>query len=272
MKAHGLLVVGALLTFHLGCEEPDLSPVEGVLGTAIPTAFAATAAMAAVSDSGFPCVGGGATCDAFPCVLDFLVVMGEECAFPLGEHAEGQVGITGTWTGPDQATLGAAFGDLRVDGKSVVVLEMALMNATRTDDEILVAYAEEDVVAISGDEDPEVSVNQSAWTVNVTLNGTPNDTSDDTLEISGSKQQVDAGDGESIKQIAVAKATMKPECRKNPVDGTASINDVEGIAPESMTLLFHEECDGKVDLLVSAGVESAASSGQPADLNLLGSE
>jgi hypothetical protein len=256
------------LVLPTACEDPDFSPVEEVLGTAIPTAFAATAAMAAVSEGGFPCVGGGVGCATFPCFQEFIVVMGEECAFPLGDNADGQVGIEGTWTGPDQATLAAVFADLQVDGRSLVILEMALMNASRHGDEITVAYVEEDVLALSEGDDGEsrAEVKQSAWTVNVATNGTPGDTADDVLTISGSKQQVV---GEAITQVAVANAVMAPSCRKNPVEGTATIQDVEGVAPDSLTLLFHEECDGKVDLLVSAGLSSAASSGQPADIHLL---
>lgn len=178
-------------------------------------------------------------CAAFPCDGAVNVNYGSGCPLPLGGDATGQVHVTGNWSSATQATLTDTFVGVMAGTKSDVVVDAKNLTVSRSSDSVTVTYNWQDVNVASGVE----SVGQSSWTVTIDLAGTPGDPSDDKYTVTGANQGVGTG----VSQLSVSNVVVEPTCQKNPVSGTATIQNVSGFSVEQDVLNFHSTCDGKAD-------------------------
>jgi hypothetical protein len=99
---------------------------------------------------------------------------------------------------------------------------------------------------------------QSAWAVNVDTRGTA-DPSDDVYTVNGSQQGAGStGEG----QVAVTGAVLDPSCRRNPIAGSATVQQVGtggGLgAIQEDYVTFHSACDGNADVVGTLGKTSVA--------------
>lgn len=223
-----------------GSSSADLSSLEVALvaGSSIGHA----AALAASSMGGATaCATVTQACTSYPCSGSTSEMLGDDCPLPLGGVGTGSVVVSGTWTTPDDATLMMTFGVAVGDGKVAVrqaagVSVKGASTGTRT-----VAYAGQDVAVDSG----TALAAQSSWTVSIDDHGTPGDLTDDVYTLSGAQQ----GAGTSqTGQVTLTGVVMDPACRKNPIAGSAIIQEVSSSSIEQDTVRFHAACDGRVDV------------------------
>lgn len=243
-----------------GCyQEPEVrvtaQPVEEILETSVGAAYAVQEALAALEGTSpgiAPCVRVADGCTNAGCDIDVELDVGPDCPIPMSPDGTGVLVVTGVWTDDDTAVIGAAYGDLRVADELWFVQEIGTMVVTRTSgDELIIAYAQQDVAIRSGVEASSARLKQHAWVVNVA--------SDGTLTVSGGVQEANAGvESAGVKQVALAAAEMQPTCPRNPTNGIATMQfahaDGADAATSTTTLSFHPECDGRADVIASVGV------------------
>jgi len=239
---------------------PAPKAVEEVIETAVEATHISTIALAALDGTG-SCAALVSGCLNTGC--DFALeidVMG--CPVPISDgDGTGVVVVTGTRTGPDSAVLTANFGnfDLGIDDGTWFVLEIASMAAERHGDRVNVLYAQQSVTVRSDALASSAELSQHVWTSDAYLNGTPADTNDDHYTISGGVQETEAGStGAYVTQAGLAFVEVTPACRRNPTRGDAVIERVgvgTSVVLSMVHVGFHEECDGRADILSALGTD-----------------
>ncbi|MBD3241482.1 MAG: hypothetical protein GF331_12910 [Chitinivibrionales bacterium] len=227
-------------TGPLTCEV-NVGPVEEVLGTAVPLAYAATLAMAAMAGSNLPCVAVTASCASPPCSGSVTVSLDEACVLPLGYVGNGTIVVAGNWTSENEATLTAVYQGVAIDGQELFVRQGAFA-ALASNDTITVTYADQNVEVTSA---TDAEIAQSAWSIAVATNGTLGDTDDDVMLITGLRQYASTS---SVGNIALTAVRMDASCPANPTDGEATIYEVGGGTSPATVLSFHSACDAEVDV------------------------
>jgi hypothetical protein len=243
----------ALVASALACVKPDpaeiVRPLETTLGAAVPAAYFAAVAMAALDGRPSPCAnvvtpaGSGGS-------LRVEVSLGPGCPPMYGADERGTVVVTGAWT-PEVATFVMDFTGVSEGGHPMIVVGIGAMTVTRRDaTHLLVAYGEEDIRVETGSA-TSAGIKQIAWVVDVDTAGT-DDPSDDALAISGGDQILLAATGATaeadVTQVAVGNAVFKSGCRKNPSSGVAAVQRAGTRGGGWVLFLFHDACDGTADV------------------------
>lgn len=247
-----------MLFLLLGCAAPDPSPAATLIGAAGPIAFAAVNASAAVAGDTrcaevvVPCIGEG-------CTTEVEVRVDAECPLPVAPEAEGRIHVVGSWGADGTGVLAAEFADVVLPEGALRVREISAFTVSVTDNGPLVAFAIEAISFSAGETgEPgdtaeagtDVAVEQTGFAVSVDEAGTPGDPADDRYTINGGGQ-IASTDG--VWQVAVVGALLAPECRENPTDGFATVQDVSVATGGETGWGFHSACDGTAQVLASAG-------------------
>jgi hypothetical protein len=243
-----------VVALALACQRPDsvavVHPLESTLGTAVPAAFVATAAMSALGGTVSPCatiVPQGSADGGLGTRVD--VHLGPGCPAPFGEQETGTMVVTGVWT-PALATFLADFTQVQQGSSNLLVLKIATMTVVPNGTHLLVSYLQQDVEAASG-ATASAGLQQTAWVVDVDTRGTASP-ADDVLSISGGDQSLLAVSGSrpqaDITQVAVANAVFQAGCRRNPGEGFAAVQRAGTLGGGWLFFTFHPACDGRVDV------------------------
>ncbi len=227
-----------------GNNDVDLGGVEVALVAAAAIGHAAANANAAM-DGPTACVSVGQGCSVYPCSGLATITLGSACPLPLGGVGNGMVGVSGSWTATDQATLGLQFAVGVSDG-NVSVSQAAGVKVNGGNGHATVAYSGQDVSVSRG----ATLAAQSSWTVDVDQKGTPGDPSDDVYTVAGAQQGASTG---ATGQVTLTGVVLDPSCRQNPVAGMAVSQQVSGSSIEDDVVTFHAACDGKVDVKGTLG-------------------
>jgi hypothetical protein len=232
----------------LGGAAADLSSVSVGLVAASSIAHAASLAAAA---TGGPTVCASVTsCAAYPCRGTTSLTLGAGCPLPLGGAGSGTVVVMGTWSAAGQGTVSETFvGDGVADGR-IALAQAVGVSVKSANGMLTVAYAGQDVSVSSG----ATLAAQSAWTVTVDTRGTA-DPSDDVYDVTGSQQGASSSGG---GQVAITGAVLDPACRKNPIAGSAIIQQVGSASIQEDSITFHAACDGNADVVGTLGGKSSA--------------
>lgn len=229
-------------TLCVGCIQQQVTPVEVALGSAAPTAHAASCAMAAVAHDVVDCVQLLQECTTYPCDAEVEIEVGGDCPLPLAGDADGAITVTGTWTSADEATLAASFAEIDVDGRGLAVIEAGAVTVSTAGGYTTVNYSDADIV-LSDTRDPFVGA--SAWHVEVDHDGTPEDPADDIYTLDGaSVVLVDSKN----KDVILDGVVLDPACRRNPIAGDGTLISISGARIETYDLSFHDACDGTMDV------------------------
>jgi hypothetical protein len=237
-----------------GGPSADLTGLATALVAASSIGHAASLTVGSMASGGVVCAG-RTTCPSYPCNASTSVTLGPQCPLPLGGVGSGTVVVTSVWSAEGTGTLNETFvGDGVAEGKiALSQAEGVSVKDPTMSSTITVAYVGQSV-SVAGS---QTLAAQSAWAVSVDTKGTV-DPSDDVYTVNGSTQGAGtSGDG----QIAVTGAVFDPSCRRNPVAGTATIQQVGtsgGLGGIQEGLVsFHAACDGNVDVAGTFGKGSA---------------
>jgi hypothetical protein len=196
----------------VGCSGTvDLSPIETALVAGSSIGHAASIAVASMSTP-TACANVTQACSTFPCDGAATLALGPACPLPLGGAASGSVGVGGTWSSQNAATLMLTFIDVGVSAGQVSVREAAGVAVQGDSAHYTVAYSGQDV-SVSGS---TALVGQSTWTVDVDTRSTPGDPSDDVYSITGGMQ----GTSTRVTQVELTNVVLDPGCRSNPISGS----------------------------------------------------
>ncbi len=252
MRATTLLLLAVAAT---ACRPIDVSPVTTVLDASVALGLAGSIAMTAIAGESPDCVTLTPACTSAPCAARVEVSVTEACPLAIGAGSGSTVILDGDWTDANTGTFVPDLTSMVGVEDGAVQLALGAVVVTRDDDDITVVFAEQGVDADDSG-DAEANVDQQGWLVTVHLGGTPADPTDDALELSGAGQTAAASDGgddsAAVRQLVLALTVTDPSCRANPVSGNATVSDVGDAGGEQTSLLFHEECDGKADVLASS--------------------
>lgn len=117
-------------------------------------------------------------------------------------------------------------------------------------------------------EDVSVAVEQNAWIIMISPEGTWTDFSDDKFMITGGEQDISAlahmnGDAASILQMAMIGLMIDPECLRNPISGftvlreigveTGSGNRLDDLLLGTILYTFDTSCTGRVRVTLATG-------------------
>jgi hypothetical protein len=242
-----------------GSNNADLSSLATALVAASSIGHAASITVGSMSSGGVVCAGQTPACNSYPCNASTSVTLGPQCPLPLGGAGSGTVIVTSVWSSQGVGTLNETFvGNGVADGK--IALSQAEGVSVKSppmgnmaSNMITIAYVGQSV-SIGGN---QTLAAQSAWAVNVDDKGTA-DPSDDVYTVNGSTQGAGTG---GTGQLAVTGAVLDPSCRKNPIAGSATVQQVGtggGIGGIQEGLVsFHAACDGDADVAGTFGKGSA---------------
>lgn len=234
-----------LMAVGCGGSQSDLQSLEVAMGAAAAIGQSAVLANGAVNGT-VTCAAVNPACTSFPCTTTVTVTLGSGCPVPLGGEGSGTVTVSGTWQSADQATVTSEFAGARVGTRNLVVAQTRSYSVERSGDTVTASYTGQDVqvrgaVALAA---------QSNWTVVVNTAGTPDEPADDTYTINGTQQS--AG-GTSVAQLNVRNAVLDPTCRRNPVSGSATIQQVSVTRIRQEAVDFQSTCDGTAQLTSTTG-------------------
>lgn len=242
----------ALSLACVGCfggSDTDLSAIEVALVAASSIGHSASLSAAGMSSS-VACVSVQQACNgSYPCNGVAAVTLGDACPLPLGGVGAGQVGVSGSWTASDAATLAMMFGIGVSDGSISVSQAIGVKVSGAASGHATVAYSGQNVSVQSG----ATLAAQSAWTVDVDGKMTPADPSDDVYTVDGAQQGAAAGSGADVAQVSLTNVILDPSCRQNPVAGMGVLQHVGTSALAEDIVTFHAACDGKVDVKGTLG-------------------
>jgi hypothetical protein len=234
----------------VGCGgQSTVQSLEVAMGAVAAIGQSAVLANGAVNTTGtVTCAAVSPACTSFPCTTTVTVTLGSGCPVPLGGEGSGTVTVSGTWQSADQATVTSEFAGARVGTRNLVVAQTRNFSVERSGDTVTASYIGQNV-AVRG---AVALAAQSSWAVAVNTAGTPDDPADDTYTINGVQQS--AG-GASVSQLNVRDAVLSPSCRRNPVSGRATIQQVSGVRVRQETVEFQSNCDGTAQLTTTLGSE-----------------
>jgi hypothetical protein len=249
-----LLILACMSSGCFGGSGQDLSSVTTALVAASSIGHAASLTVGSMASGGVACAGHTPACTTYPCSASTSVTLGPQCPLPLGGVGSGTIVVASVWSAEGQGTLNETFvGDGVADGKiALTQAEGVTVKDPTMGNMITIAYVGQSVNVGNG----STLAAQSAWAVNVDTKGTP-DPSDDVYTVNGSQQ----GAGSTAEgQIAVTGAVLDPSCRRNPVAGMATMQQVGtggglGSIQENY-VSFHTACDGNADVIGTLGGKS----------------
>ncbi|MDF1561668.1 MAG: hypothetical protein P1V51_01420 [Deltaproteobacteria bacterium] len=246
-----LLALGLAACGPGGSEgEEDLRSLEVALASSTSVAQTASIALQAMN-GGSACATVVTACAAFPCSGEVSIDLGAGCPLPLGGVASGTVSVTGQWTDATSATMTSQFVNATSEGRDVVAVSATSVVVSQTGDRVDISYVGQDV-EVRG----EIAVAaQSTYVLEVDTAGTPDDPSDDTTTVTSTQQGVT---GTDVVQLAITSAVISPDCRLNPIDGQATLQEVGSgstISINMETIEFHAACDGQAENLFGGTVD-----------------
>ncbi|MBD3391859.1 MAG: hypothetical protein GF418_07365 [Chitinivibrionales bacterium] len=281
-------------------EDPDLTPVRKVLLTGLPLGYACAIAMWTVQGDTVPGATISGDCSTFPC--NAVVTIDVDCTgiVPPGIGEDQSIVVAGLWSDTNQAFLSVFPVGIEPASGSFSLTNVFTVPVMVESSIVRVVYASEDVnpgsdtvlnVSLTDSQkqaeltrletrppaDTSVVVEQEAWIVDVDAKGTAGVLSDDVITVMGGGQFVEVGAEKAyILQVTVLFVQTEMSCMKNPFDGLVmsrntgvTESEMIGTKPLIGTVLFvfHEECDGRVDVPLATGVYVTAS-GSSYSLNL----
>jgi hypothetical protein len=264
MRGTIIIALAAASSTAAGCFGSDnshqLDSLSAALAAGSSIGHASSLTVGSMSSGGVVCASHTPACSTYPCNASTSLTLGPGCPLPLGGNGSGTVIVTAVWSSDGEGTLNETFvGDGVADGKIAlsqaegVSVKTPASGAT-TGNDITVAYIGQSV-SVTG---TQTLAAQSAWVVTVDDKGT-SDPSDDVYTITGSVQGASTS---SDGQLAVTNAVLDPSCRKNPISGMATIQQVNATAGlgaiEVNVVTFHAACDGKADVVGTLGGKSSA--------------
>ena len=275
-------------------QEPSMEPVKAAIKTALPLAHAASVAMSAMSGAAREDVSVTNTCSVYPCA-SVVTMRLDKNVLPVELASYGTVVVGGLWVSDTTALLTVTFIDMSAGSSKFSVESVSAFPAMRTETGVRIVYPNVNIDIETGavqptelsdaevqtefdrlnaehPSDPLVSLDMDAWIVDVNNGGTGTDFSDDTYQISGGGQYIDVGSGSgSVLQMGMALTKMTPECKANPIDGLAVLNEVGASSTSPVVgqviLGFGQECNGKAAVTVATG-NYVASTGESIPLHL----
>ena len=247
MKRIGAAVVMVLAG---GCgiagADNDLRVLEVSIASAATLGQSSALALEAMSGSGsVQCATVVSGCEAYPCDGEVRIDYGGGCPLPLGGEAVGSTTVTGSWSAEDQATLDFTFTDVRVGDRGSVLASATTIGASRSEGITTVEFTGSSAVTRGA-----VAVAaSSSWDVVVNDSGTPDDPADDSYTIDGTSA---AAGGASARAVTVDQALVTPDCRRNPVAGTARVTE-SGLNVRTDEITFLASCEGTAELEPTLG-------------------
>ncbi len=225
----------------------DLRPLEVSLGSAVTLGQSAQIALGAMRGEGeVTCAAVTSACADYPCAGEVIITYGADCPLPLGGDALGSTTVTGSWESAETARLDFTFTDVRVGSRGAVLAGATTIEATQRDGITTLEFTGSQAATRGG----LALAAASVWDVEVNDSGTPLDSSDDSYTIDGSNT---AAGGVSGGSITVDQALVTPDCRRNPVAGTARVTEggLTNIRTDEITFLA--SCEGTASLEPTVG-------------------
>jgi hypothetical protein len=250
-----LVCCGGLAAGCFSSPSADLSSLTTAVMAAASIGHAASLTVGSLASGGVACAG-HTSCASYPCNASTSVTLGPQCPLPLGGTGSGTVIVTSVWSAQGVGTMNETFvGDGVAEGKiALAQAEGVSVKNPSASNVITVAYVGQSVSVGGG----QTLAAQSAWAVNVDTKGTP-DPSDDVYTVNGSQQGVGST---SEGQVAVTNAVLDPSCRRNPISGMATVQQVGtsgGLgAIQEDYVTFHSACDGNADVVGTLGKTTIA--------------
>ena len=226
----------------------DLRELEVSIAAAVTLGQSASIALEAMSGTGeVQCATVVSACaDTYPCEGEVRIDYGAGCPLPLGGEAIGVTTVTGTWMSATEASLDLTFTDVQVGERGGVLASATTIDAERSAEGITTVSYTGSAASARG----VVSVAAgSSWDVVVDDSGTAGDPSDDVYTIDGSSA---VAGGASARAITVDQALVTPDCRRNPVGGTASVTE-SGLNVRTDDITFVASCEGTASLEPTLG-------------------
>ena len=260
---------------------PNAEPIQALMRTAVPLAYAASVAMAAAHDAAPSNATTNNTCSDYPCVALVTIDLDAQ-SLPVALPAYGDILVAGVWQSERQAILTVSFVDMTAGSTNHSVHTVSTVPATGTADGVSIVYASVDINIESGpvlfinpslgevqaeldrldiqpSNNPSVSVGTDAWLIHADHAATPDDFADDRYTLSGGGQYLDASAAyAAVLQLGAANVEIGPACAANPVNGLAVLQQVnasqQSVVLGSAMLQFDTVCDGTADVIFALGV------------------
>jgi hypothetical protein len=259
-------------------KDPSGEPIKAVVRTTVPLAYAASVAMSSVTGSIPPnAVVSINTCTAIPanCVAE-ITITDDDSSVPL-QLTTGTITVLGYWFSPTDAILTVSFSG---DAGSALfpVHNISLFPVSKSGSSLKIVYANIDINAtvkdpstwtsqemnaaflklkLTASSDASANIKMDAWVIDRNDRNTP-DVSDDTYNISGGGQYIDASSGSvSVLQLGMANVEMGSDCPLNPNAGFALLNELatssSNMVIATALLSFHSSCDGNAKVAGATG-------------------
>jgi hypothetical protein len=238
------------------CTQPSqaeiVQPLESTLGAAVPTAYFAAVAFAALDGQPSPCANvttpAGSGSD-----VRVEVSLGPGCPPMFSASDSGTTVVTGTWT-PQLATFVMDYTGVATDTDPMLVVGIGTLTVTPSNGtHLLLAYGEQDISIATGLA-VGAGIEQTAWVADVDTVGTA-DPSDDVIHVYGGDQSliaVTGGKQPDVGQTQVAvDATFDAGCRRNPTSGAGGVQRASSRGGGWLVYAFHSTCDGTTDVVAA---------------------
>jgi hypothetical protein len=259
---------------------PDTKGLSETINSVRLTGYAATLAMSAIngytaenmlirrSNQGFPCT-----------ALIEIDLDGYE-----DSRAEDLV-IAGMWADENTAVLSLIFTDFHYGTNTFNLVGIETIPVLKEGDYVHVVCANQEVrlnpdqnailsidlddlefqselirIDLPRPDDVYIAVTQCAYFIDVNTHGTPNNSEDDSYNISGGGQFIEVENNSvEIAQQAVVDVFISPSCQTNPQSGMALLRTTgvedDGF-PELGTAVFefYDNCSGKANVFLATGI------------------
>ena len=276
-------------------QDPNVEPIRASVKTAVPLAYAAAFSMAAFKGT-IP-TGGGydltveKKCGQASCGAYISFTMNNE-DLPFLNEEEGTVTVIGWWSSPvsERAILTVTFNEqsfgvptfpvgsisnfpvmATAKGYRVVYANLDITLEPESPEELTEDQQTERIEALNTEvyenadaESANANVEMDMWIVDIDLNGSPADFSDDVYRISGGGQYVNVTESHQhtisdVYQLGMAGIRISRACSTNPDDGFAVIQELSAGGDNSpmvaSAILFFENgrCNGDIQVALATG-------------------
>lgn len=266
---------------------PTVAPIESVVKTAVPLAYAASISMDSVNGTVFGNVSRSNTCSSYPCAAS-LVITVEPDSLPVtlsGISDNGEILVVGLFSSATQAIMTVVFDDIDAGNDFLSVRKISTIPVTRLNNITTLTYSNIDIDISTDPEDaislndteiqneydrldqdidtgPEVNVTLDAWIVEADTRGTTSDVSDDEFRVVGGGQYFEVGpDDVSVLQMGVINMVVTPDCALNPTSGLSVLQEVRVSTGDRSTwpvlgqalIEFESDCTGSAHVILGTG-------------------
>jgi len=287
-------------------QEPDGEPIRQVITTSSLIGYAASVTLHSINTDSPPAYVRVASSPAtYPGTGLVYVDPPNSGSLPPAVNPDVRIAVAGYWDSDSSAVLSVVFIEGAVSMGGIALQNMATFPVVRNDSCWMAVFAKEDInsgtndtnltLSLSQSElnaeftrltnrpsiDTSISVDQSAWIVQIFDNGTADSFSDDYFSIIGAGQHVGVGfDGEQMAQsefiqLVLVECNLEQSCRLNPTAGWGMVRHlkINESSPGSLEKIgtsvwdFHNTCNGKAAIVLGTGTFMGFS-GKSVDLDL----